>query len=119
MAVDRVGCADGSREAFVDAATFPTLAGCAASWSGQIDLRAARTGASCGDRAGGVAISCVAASDACSAGWHVCGDAGDPLDVNARISADQCASAGGANQGAYLIAMQHCSNPTGCLYATP
>ncbi len=29
-----VGCADGQREAFVDNATFPNIAGCIASWDG-------------------------------------------------------------------------------------
>lgn len=28
-----VGCADGQREAFVDAAAFPTIAGCIGEWS--------------------------------------------------------------------------------------
>src|SRR4051812_35198251 len=37
---DAVGCADGTREAFADRTTYPTLAGCAATWSGSKDLRA-------------------------------------------------------------------------------
>lgn len=41
---DSIGCADGSREAFADRSAYPTLAGCAATWSGSMDLRAAKAG---------------------------------------------------------------------------
>src|SRR4051794_28436870 len=78
--VGAIGCGDGQREAFVDRVRFPTIAGCAATWAGQIDLRAARTGATCGDD---IAM-CAAASDACAIGWHLCMNNGDPADLTSR-----------------------------------
>jgi hypothetical protein len=104
-----VGCADGQREAFIDAAAFPTIAGCIAEWDGRVGLRAARTqGGGCGDDLG----PCGAPEDACAAGWHLCGDTGAVADL-LRVTPEQCAQAGG---GRFVAALSHCKTQSGCNY---
>jgi hypothetical protein len=105
-----VGCADGQREAFVDAAGFPAIAGCLASWDGKRSLRDAPTGAACGDDAGG----CAAPADACAAGWHVCGASGAIADLR-QVGPEQCEQAGG---GRFSAALSHCETQSGCAYDT-
>ena len=109
---DSIGCIDGSREAFTDRAMFPTIAGCAASWSGNKDLRSAKTGAGCGG-----AIDCAAPADACAANWHVCATSGDPVDLTARASAAACHTAG---TGTFVAATSHCTSyASTCDYSPP
>lgn len=103
-----VGCADGQREAFVDAATFPAIAGCIAEWTGETSLRAPRGGAACGDDLGG----CMAPADACATGWHLCGDSGKIADLT-RVTAAQCEAAGG---GRFVAALSHCETQQDCVY---
>lgn len=107
-----VGCADGQREAFVDGAAFPTLAGCIGEWEGDANLRAPATGAACGDDAG----RCAVPADVCATGWHVCGETGAIADLFDRTSAAQCETAGG---GRFVAALSHCSTQEGCEYADP
>lgn len=99
------GCADGTREAFHDTAQFPNIAGCMASWSGSQSLRAAASGAPCGDQS-----TCAAPADACAAGWHVCGADGALSDLR-QVSGEQCANAG---RGRYSAAISHCLTQDGC-----
>jgi hypothetical protein len=109
------GCSDGAREGFFDENAFPTIAACAASWAGSPSLRATATGTACGDD---LATDCGAPADACAAGWHVCGTAGDPTELSGRASQAECASAGGADATSkFVIAMSHCT--TICTYDTP
>jgi hypothetical protein len=103
-----VGCADGQREAFVDAAAFPGVAGCIAEWTGTASLRAPGTGATCGDDTG----PCPAPADACAPGWHLCGSSGSVAEV-AAIGGDACETAGG---GRFVAAMSHCKTQEGCEY---
>lgn len=56
-----VGCADGSREGFVDADQFPDIAACAGVFSGHI-----------GD---------TSANSLCATGWHVCSPPDVPHDA--------------------------------------
>jgi hypothetical protein len=99
---NQIGCADGTREAFADPAKFPTIAGCAVTWTGMIDLRSPDAAAFC------------------AADWHVCGLTGDPTELSSRATVDECDDAGGAGTGAYVVAMQHCSTTiSGCTYTTP
>jgi hypothetical protein len=105
-----VGCADGQREAFVDAAAFPRIAGCIAAWEGAKSLRAAPTGAACGDDAG----PCGSPGDACAPGWRVCGAQGAVADLT-QVSADQCEQAGG---GRFSSGLSHCKTQAGCVYDT-
>jgi hypothetical protein len=103
-----LGCADGQREGFVDAAASPNIAGCIAEWSGVASLRAAATGAACGDDL----AACAVPADACAPGWHMCGGAGAIADVS-QLSAAQCQGAGG---GRFVAAMSHCETQSGCEY---
>ncbi len=100
------GCADGTREAFHDAARFPALAGCIAAWTGDADLRATRTGATCGDGRG----PCAAPADACAPGWHVCGASGDLSELH-PLDAATCSHAG---VGMFLGASSACGGDDGC-----
>jgi hypothetical protein len=102
------GCADGTREAFHDVASFGAVAGCGASWSGEASLRAPRAGGACGDTLG----PCAVPADACARGWHVCGASGSVDEVR-RIGADACERAGG---GRYSAAISHCVTQDGCSY---
>ncbi len=106
-----VGCADGQREALVDAAIFPGVAGCIGEWTGVMSMRAAATGAACGDDLG----PCGAPADACAPGWHLCGVDGGLAEIDA-IGGESCASAGG---GRFVAAASHCATQSGCEYADP
>jgi hypothetical protein len=103
-----VGCADGQREAFVDAAAFPNIAGCVASWPGKPSLRTPSTGKTCGDDAG----ECPSPGDACAPGWRVCGANGATADL-LQVSDQQCEQAGG---GRFSAAISHCMKQSGCVY---
>jgi hypothetical protein len=110
-----VGCADGTREGFVDLVTYPTIAGCAATWTGTHSLREARTTGTCGGT-----VACTAPEDACAANWHVCARNGLPSDLTSRINSTACLSAGGASGTAFVAATSHCSSfGTPCVYTTP
>jgi hypothetical protein len=103
LAVDPVGCADHTREAYVDLARFPTIAGCAATWLGAKDLRAPATGAACGNDG----TACVAPADACAAGWHICVTGGDATELRTALTGSQC----DAEPGSYVAAASHCTPP--------
>jgi len=112
-APDVIGCADGTREGFASRAMFPAIAGCAAQWSAAKDLRAAPTGATCGN-----ATPCAVPADACAPGWHLCGLAGDPSELSARAAVDACTSAGGTSvDTAFVAAISHCAGF--CMYTPP
>lgn len=104
----QVGCSDGQREAFIDSATFPNIAGCLASWHGTQSMRAPSTGQACGDDAG----QCAVPGDACAPGWHVCGSTGRVADLR-QVSAEQCEKAGG---GRFSAGISHCKTQSGCAY---
>ena len=103
------GCADGKREGFVDQSTFPTIAGCGAVWMGSMSLRTARFDLPCGDDGPG----CLSPADACAVGWHICADTGDPIDLTARITVEQCLDAGGDQTGPFVAASSHCTSCAG------
>ena len=106
----QIGCADGQREAFVDAAAYPRIAGCLSSWDGKKSLRAPQSGRACGDDAG----PCAVPGDACGPGWRVCGAGGAIADLR-QVSGVQCEQAGG---GRFSAAMSHCETQSGCTYDT-
>ena len=107
--VDPLGCADGEREAFTDLASYPTIAGCAATWTGELDLRASPTGTVCGDEAG----ACASPADACSAGWHVCARSGDVTELLALTATDCTTTA-----GRWAAAADHCKTFDGAMTRT-
>lgn len=104
-----IGCADGQREAFVDLAASPNVAGCIAEWDGKQSLRAVRTTEPCGDDGN----KCAVPGDACALGWHMCGDAGNVAEVEA-ITPAACEQAGG---GRFVAAISHCkTQDSNCQY---
>lgn len=70
-----VGCADGTREGFVDMAAYPQIAACAGAWDhpgitpDSVVATCANQGGNSGPKASG--IGC-AAPDLCAVGWHIC-----------------------------------------------
>lgn len=82
------GCADGTREAFVDLGKFPAIAGCSGGFGVAGTASAASNMPSC-DRQGGNGganpngTGCTV-EDLCAAGWHVCRTA---QDVQASLPA--------------------------------
>jgi hypothetical protein len=64
------GCADGTREGFLDPGTFPAIAACAGTWAGDV----------------------ANAAPVCAAGWHVC--RGPELPLRAVTYAQATAFAG-------------------------
>jgi hypothetical protein len=90
--VAEAGCADGTREGFIDQDSHPFIAGCSGGWSvGGItrpDLAPTCDHASGNDSANPEGNGCSAA-DLCSPGWHVCQG---KLEV-ADLSPDGCAGA--------------------------
>ncbi len=132
-AANLIGCADGTREGFVDAIEFPAIAGCAASWDGTPSLRAPGTGARCGYSVDATGTrtnetKCLAPRDACAAGWHFCGETtvGDWLESGGRrglgdLSESDCANAGDATatDRRFAIANSHAKpDTTICEYVT-
>ena len=92
----------------MDATKYPEIAGCMGSWDGAASLRAASTGAACGDDSGG----CGTPADVCAAGWHVCATDGAVAELRA-VSAEECAAAGG---GRFSAGVSHCLTQNGCEY---
>jgi len=106
-----VGCADDQREGYADLALFPRIAACAATWSGELDLRGLAAGAACGDDLG----PCATVGDACASGWHVCGASGDITEL-LQLTVDACH----AEIGRWVAAVDHCGTYQNsvCGYAT-
>ena len=90
---ETVGCADGSREGFIDPAAWRAIAGCSGAWSvpgvrspwarAPQCQRAAGNGGKQADGAG------CSVADLCAEGWHVCEDGEDVR----RHSPTDCESA--------------------------
>jgi len=117
--MNAIGCADGAREAFVDLVKFPNVAGCAASWSGALGMRAPTTSQPCGDDL----QLCATPGDACAPGWRVCGSNGMTTDLTTRMVEADCLTAGGSTDATarFAGAHSHCAGYDGavCDYATP
>jgi hypothetical protein len=103
-----VGCADGQREGFADLTKYPTIAGCLASWEGNMSLRKGPMGAPCGDDK----EACSAPASVCAPGWHVCGRDGDWHDLVDRIDAKACSE--GAGPGRFNAAISHVKKKKEC-----
>ena len=101
---DTTGCADGTREGFLDSSRggWPAIAGCSGAWdqpglsfdSARV-LRCERLAGNNGIRASGRGC---AAADLCAAGWHVCRG---PIEVD-RLSPSQCESVVSAGVSAFF-----------------
>lgn len=116
-----MGCADGSREGFLNATArgWPDIAGCAGGWSiPGLRLGAGRTpacGRNSGDTSANPAGAGCAAADLCAEGWHICQG---PVEVY-RLSASQCESAVPLGVTAFF-AVAGGGSPTGdCVFGEP
>jgi hypothetical protein len=103
-----VGCADGQHEGFADITKFPTIAGCLASWEGNMTLRKPPQGAACGDDL----EACASPASVCSTGWHVCGRDGDWRDITERVDAKGCNE--GAGPGRFNAGISHVKKKKEC-----
>ena len=105
---DPIGCSDGQRDGFTNAAQFPAIAGCKAGWK-QSSMIAPRTNKPCGNQ---LSVVCDVPADACAKGWHVCGGPPHgPADITSKITQAQCA----AEPGEYVAGLgdQDCACLTG------
>jgi hypothetical protein len=98
-----VGCADGTREGFVDPAAWKHIAGCSGAWSvpgvrgpDVAQPRCARAAGNTGTAASGMGCS---VADLCADGWHVCRDGEDVR----RNSPTECESAIQPAHAAFFI----------------
>jgi hypothetical protein len=92
-AISVIGCADGTREAFVNVNNFPSIAGCAGGWSVAGVVSTASLTPACNRAAGNDGTrpngnTCTVA-DLCAVGWHVCAGATELDSLNVT-----CAQAG-------------------------
>jgi hypothetical protein len=115
----RVGCADGTREAFAGLNRFPQIAGCAGAWTipGVLMLRPQTTrcmGVPGNSGTNPTGVGC-AVDNLCADGWHVCAGAAEIDDLGV-----DCAQAGisGANSNAgpqFFVTRQRGSTGTACM----
>lgn len=108
------GCADGSREGFLDQSRYPSIAGCSGAWSvgGVLTATAPACGRGGGDDGANSEGSGCSAADLCSAGWHICGGR---VEVAAR--ATSCTDAvppGTPNKALFFAAAQTSDNNSVC-----
>ncbi len=81
----QIGCADGSREGFLDISRFPFIAGCSGAWTvpGVHALIP-----SCKRQAGNTGLTPMGegcnVSDLCAEGWHVCSGRSDVTSSNPK-----------------------------------
>jgi hypothetical protein len=105
--ISSTGCADGTREVFADAATFPAIAACAGGWDGKggadgytgvfpAPLRTGDPGCAAngnsGPNPGGTGCSAI---DLCATGWHICAGG----EVLARVTGAPGFDSGTASDG--------------------
>jgi hypothetical protein len=122
------GCADGTREGFVDIVTYPDIAGCSGGWSipgvmlenpGRAPAcptvtthdtatpACRRQGGNSGPLPSGTGCD---VADLCSAGWHVCTSA---QDVATHSGSKGCAEATGPSSPPLFFATRQSSNGCG------
>ena len=90
------GCADGTREGFVDDAAYPTIAGCSGGWDQPGVLAVAPP--ACGRNAGNDSTNPTGTGcnveDLCAPGWAVCGSTGDVLTASGGAGCGDATVAG-------------------------
>jgi hypothetical protein len=112
------GCSDGTREAFVDAVRFPSVAGCSGGWSVPGLLTERSMAPACARTAGNDSTNpsgtgCTV-EDLCADGWHVCRDASELTlaGVTCQDAGIGPVTAGGG--AAFFATRQRGTAPTGC-----
>ncbi|MEP7120516.1 MAG: putative metal-binding motif-containing protein [Byssovorax sp.] len=103
-----VGCSDGTREGFLDAAKYPKIAGCSGGFSvpGLIGALASTCAHAAGNSGGNPSGAGCGAADLCAVGFHVCSSAADV----AASSPTGCTGAA-ASPGLFFATSQ---SSTGC-----
>jgi hypothetical protein len=95
MPISTVGCADGTREAFVSQTRFPTIAGCSGGFMIAGVLTPASTSPACNRGAGNSGMNPTGTGctveDLCADGWHVCLGAAELTSLGTNVT---CANAG-------------------------
>jgi hypothetical protein len=108
------GCADGTREGFVDQSRYPQIAGCSGAWSVPgLGMTAAGIQPSCDRQGGNHSVHAdgngCSALDLCAQGWHICQGF---QEVQAK--AGSCADAVPAETQApglfFAVAQHSCTN---------
>lgn len=112
---DRVGCADGTREGFQSQASYPGIAACSGAWS--VPGVTPNVAPACGRGAGNTSAnregSGCAASDLCSAGWHVCRGK-DEVALRANGSCADAVPPGATNNSLFFAVSQASVSNTAC-----
>lgn len=101
------GCADGQRDGYLDAETYPNVAACAGAWNGHPSLRdPPTTNGACGDD---LDERCSVPADLCGPGWQICG-VGMSLDQLRAALGGREGCRNGAGQGRWVAAASHCGD---------
>ena len=85
-----VGCADATREGFMQWATYPLIASCGGAWTDPNPNDPPTCGRAAGNHGTNKPGTGCGAADLCATGWHVCYG---PDDVAERTGANACAHA--------------------------
>jgi hypothetical protein len=111
------GCADGTREAFLDLVRFPAIAACAGGWSVPGLVTAASRAPACGRAAGNDGSNVTGAGctveDLCAEGWHVCLGARE-LAALGVTCADAGIPSASAGSPLFFATRQRGTPPTSC-----
>lgn len=104
----QTGCSDGTCEGLCSSSEINA---CAVSGISGLNLRSAKTGATCGGSS-----PCAAPVDACASGWFICGADGDRSAITDALGQSDCSNL----VGSYVSAMNHCSTRSGptCTYSS-
>ncbi len=111
-----VGCADGTREGYLDQAQYPQIAACAGAWSVPgLGLTSAGIAPACNNQGGNDSSHAdgtgCSALDLCAVGWHICQGY---QEVAAKTGSAGCADAvpsGTQSPGLFFAVAQHsCTN---------
>jgi hypothetical protein len=111
------GCSDGTREAFIDAARFPSVAGCSGGWSvpGLLTEQSMAPGCTrtAGNDSSNPSGTGCTIEDLCADGWHVCRGASE-----LTLAGVTCQDAGigpvTGGRGVFFATRQRGTAPTGC-----
>lgn len=109
-----IGCADGSREGFVDLGTYPNLAACSGAWDVPGAFHSAPT---CGREAGNGGANANGlgcnVEDLCAGGWHVCYG---PDDIDIRTGGRGCDDAVAADYPQHGSGTTNIAHPPGAAF---
>jgi hypothetical protein len=102
--LDDVGCSDGAREGFLDAALYPDIAACSGGFqvAGLLGALAPKCNLGGGDDSANPGGAGCSAADLCAGGWHVCESAAEV----AERSPTGCDGSVGVNEPVFFVTGQ-------------